>query len=733
MVTTKIMAAERILNQAGCGARLGLWLLTVALVILSGCEKPNWTGSMPAFVTLHGSVQGGHRPISGSSIQVYAAGTGGNDSAARPLLNQPAHSANDGSFSFTIACPSPTSLLYLTAKEGNPGLGPGIENPAIGLMAAAGACGELSSSSFITLNEVTTIGSIWPLASYMSSASHLGSNPGDASFSAALSLAGQLVDISHGASPGGGVPSGYVVQTAKLDSLADILDACINSYGGSAGDGSPCGLLFSLGTLRDVSPPTDTMMAALLIAQAPSQNVSNIYSLVPQGGAFQPNLSATPADWSLPLLPVPGAPVIDPSSGSYSAGQQVTLTDNTPNAVIHYTRDGSAPSASSAVYSSPITLTGNETVRAIAVEQGIDSAASSASYTITGARLVFSTQPANTVAGSLLGPPPVVTVVDSNGNRITSAANPITLSLSSANALSGPTTVTAVRGVASFPHLSVTTAGNGFTLVASSPGLVSTTSAAFSVTSPGITFALPSSSIDVGSTISGSIALGTPAGPGGVTVTLVSSSAKDVAVSPPVLTIASGQSSGAFTLSGVAAGPSTLSATATGYTPASTQVTAVTTAPDSAHLAFITQPVSTLTGAPLSPAPTVSVVDSNGNLMTSAVNPITLALNGSSAAALSGSSTEVAVHGIATFPNLSVTTAGSGLTLTATSPGVVSSTSTAFNVSLPANLLASVPFFDQCRQHPKRHHQSGAPAGPGGVTVSLASSSANDVGVSPSP
>jgi hypothetical protein len=732
VVPTQITTAERILDQTGCGARLGLWLLTIALVILTGCEKPNWTGSMPAFITLHGSVQGGHHPISGSSIQVYAAGTGGSGSAAQPLLSQPAHSASDGGFSFTIACPSTTSQLYLTAEEGNPGFGPGVENPAIGLMAAVGACGELSSSSFITLNEVTTIGSIWPLASYISSASHLGYSPGDASFSTALSLVGQLVNISHGATPGEGVPAGYVVQTAKLDSLADILDACINSYGGSAGDGSPCGLLFSLGTLRDVSPPTDTMMAALLIAQAPSQNVSNIYSLVPQGGAFQPNLSATPADWSLPLLPVPGAPVIDPSSGSYPAGQQVTLTDNTPNAVIHYTTDGSAPSANSAVYNSPFTLTGSETVRAIAVEQGIDSAASSASYTINAARLVFSTQPTNTVAGSLFSRAPAVTVVDSNGDRITSATNPITLSLSSASALSGPTTVTAVQGVASFPHLSVTMAGNGFTLVASSPGLVSSTSAAFSVTSPGITFALPSSSIDVGSTISGSITLGTPAGPGGVTVALVSSSTNDVAVSPSVLTIASGQSSGAFTVSGVAAGSSTLSATAAGYSPASTQVTAVAAAINAAHLVFSTQPTNELAGAVLNPAPAVSVVDSNGNLLTSAVNPVTLALSGSSATALNGSTTVAAVHGIATFPNLSITTAGSGLTLTATSPGVISSTSTAFSVTLPAMTFSLPSSSINVGSTLSGTISLGAPAGPGGVTVMLVSSSANDMGVSPS-
>jgi Chitobiase/beta-hexosaminidase C-terminal domain len=584
-VVERRLQVQGLFDQRVCGVLLGSCLLTIALLALTGCEKPSFTGPLPAFFTVHGSVQGGQHPISGSTIQVYSAGTTGRASSALPLLSQPTHSDSNGNFSLTIACPSGTSQLYITAREGNPGSGPGVVNPAIALMAALGSCDELTTSPSVTVNEVTTVGSIWPLASYMSSATLLGYSPGDRSFSAAVTLVQQLVDASHGTSPGQGVPQGYVVQTAKLDSLADLLDACVNSFGGTAGDGSACGLLFSLGAVHNATPPTDTLQAALLIAQAPDANVTNIFNLVPGGGAYQPTISASPVDWSLPLVQIPGAPVIDPSSGNYPAGQQVTLTDNIPGAVIHYTTDGSAPSSSSAVYTSPIALANSETVRAIAVDEGVNSSTSSASYTVTPAHLVFSTQPSSTPEGSAISPAPAVSMIDSNGNRVAGAQNPIKLSISPGGALSGSTTVPAVQGVATFSNLAILTPGSGFTLTASSPGLVSSTSAPFRVISSsnanslGISFSLPGSSINVGSTMRGSVTLGAPAGAGGVNVTLVSSASKDVGISPSLLTIAAGQSTGSFTLSALAPGTSTLTATAGGYNPASTQVLALAVPP----------------------------------------------------------------------------------------------------------------------------------------------------------
>jgi MYXO-CTERM domain-containing protein len=76
-------------------------------------------------------------------------------------------------------------------------------------------------------------------------------------------------------------------------------------------------------------------------------------------------------------------PLFSPAGGSYQPGQTIALSDVTPNATIYYTTDGSMPTSASAVYSGPIHIAANETVRAIAAGGGYaSSSVSSASYTM---------------------------------------------------------------------------------------------------------------------------------------------------------------------------------------------------------------------------------------------------------------------------------------------------------------------------------------------------------------
>ena len=60
-----------------------------------------------------------------------------------------------------------------------------------------------------------------------------------------------------------------------------------------------------------------------------------------------------------------GAPVATPGSGTYTSTQFVTLTSASSTS-IHYTTDGTSPSCSSGItYSSAITVSSTETVKAI--------------------------------------------------------------------------------------------------------------------------------------------------------------------------------------------------------------------------------------------------------------------------------------------------------------------------------------------------------------------------------
>jgi stage V sporulation protein SpoVS len=85
------------------------------------------------------------------------------------------------------------------------------------------------------------------------------------------------------------------------------------------------------------------------------------------------------------------SPSFSPVAGSYSSAQSVTIGDATSGAVIYYTTDGSTPTTSSLVYSGPISVSANETLKAIAVASGyVTSSAVTAVYNILAATPVFS-------------------------------------------------------------------------------------------------------------------------------------------------------------------------------------------------------------------------------------------------------------------------------------------------------------------------------------------------------
>lgn len=69
--------------------------------------------------------------------------------------------------------------------------------------------------------------------------------------------------------------------------------------------------------------------------------------------------------------------------GTYTSSQALSLSSSTAGASIHYTLDGSTPSASSQTYSSPLTISSSSTLKAVAIKSGLaDSDVFSATYTI---------------------------------------------------------------------------------------------------------------------------------------------------------------------------------------------------------------------------------------------------------------------------------------------------------------------------------------------------------------
>ncbi len=83
-------------------------------------------------------------------------------------------------------------------------------------------------------------------------------------------------------------------------------------------------------------------------------------------------------------------PTFSPAAGTYEGTQNVTISCGTEDATIYYTTDGSTPNTGSEVYSSAISVSSTQTIKAFAVKSGLpDSEVAEAAYTITAGPDVF--------------------------------------------------------------------------------------------------------------------------------------------------------------------------------------------------------------------------------------------------------------------------------------------------------------------------------------------------------
>ncbi len=342
----------------------------LGLLFLSGCGEQLLTKSVapaPHAAGRNGSIYGGQQPVTGATVQLYAVGTTGDGSAATPLFSSPVTSDSSGNFTFAAyTCPTPNTLVYIVATGGNPGLPGPVNNTALALMAAIGQCGNINSSTFININEITTTTSVFSLAPYMTSFDHVGSGPSDtAALITAFGNVSQLVNISNGTVPGPTLLPGYGVPVEQINTLANILAVCVNSAGGVSGDTSSCGQLFQY---TGGSATTNTVTAAIQIASNPSANTSQLFALIPPNSPFQPTLTVAPSTFIVSVLPQAPAPQLTPAGGPFPV--TVTITAALTGTRIYYTTDGSTPTSGSTLYTSPFTISTPTTVNAIAVSPG---------------------------------------------------------------------------------------------------------------------------------------------------------------------------------------------------------------------------------------------------------------------------------------------------------------------------------------------------------------------------
>lgn len=290
--------------------------LLAASVLLSGCALNSTAPpNSAAGVRLAGKVHGGQQPVVGAHVYLFAAGTTGYGAAATSLLTsgtvgsdslgQYVTTDSSGSFAITgdYTCISSTQV-YVLATQGNPGL-PGNEtNPNLALMTALGQCpasGNLQATvPFIFVNEVTTIASVYSLAGFMTDLAHVSSSGtplAQAGIAQAFATVNNLVDITTGTARATTPAGNGTVPQAEINSLANAIASCVNSTGASS---PSCTTLFA-NAQSNGTAPTDTVTAALFIAQNPGANVSNLASIPLPTSPFQPSLSSAPNDLTIAL------------------------------------------------------------------------------------------------------------------------------------------------------------------------------------------------------------------------------------------------------------------------------------------------------------------------------------------------------------------------------------------------------------------------------------------------
>ena len=286
----------------GCAAGGG-----ISSTLTAGVPVPTVTTppAKPGHIT--GLVHGGQQPITGATVQMWAAGTTTGYGAGAVAVGSAVTTDSNGNFDLnpggggSSACLN-GQLNYITATGGSSQGAGGTVNSAAALMLALPAlCNKVITGGLsIVISEVTTVASVWALQQFISITPANGPYAGSAvpwqigtdsgnviGITNAFAQVSQLVNIATGQSANSTLTSTVtgnsfvptltftttiVPDANRIYIVADILAACINTANNSLGNNSlTCSFLFYGVTANGGGglSPTDTIQAAYDIATAP--------------------------------------------------------------------------------------------------------------------------------------------------------------------------------------------------------------------------------------------------------------------------------------------------------------------------------------------------------------------------------------------------------------------------------------------------------------------------------
>jgi hypothetical protein len=323
----------------------------------------------------------------------------------------------------------------------------------------------------------------------------------------------------------------------------------------------------------------------------------------------------------------------------------------------------------------------------------------------TATELRFGQQPTDTPAGSTITPAITVRATNSAGDTDTGFVGTITIDIQnnpSGGSLLGTTSQPAVNGMATFNDLSINNPGTGYTLQATSGLLTPDTSDLFDIgpaTATELRFLQQPTTTVVNQAITPAVTVAATDGTGATDTNFTGT-----------ITVAILSNPGGGTLSGTLSRTAvggvatfndlsinnpgtgyTLQATSGGLTPDTSSLFNITAAP-ATELRFNVQPSDTQVRQTIAPPITVRATDGTGTTDPNFTGTITVAiLNNPGGGTLSGTLSQPAVNGVATFNNLSINQGGNGYTLRATSaPALTPGTSLGFDIFGPSTANSTI-------------------------------------------
>ena len=307
-------------------------------ILLAGCASftsPTSAVSGPSILTypsgIKGSTYGGRQPIDNATITLYQTGTTGYGTGSSVLATTTTDA--NGAFNLSsFSCTTGTEL-YITSTGGDP-YGNGENNVAATLMAGLVSCANIGTLTFVSMNEVTTVATVWSLTPFMTGTVIGAPTTNQTGLAEAFADVSSLVNIATGVSPGAGLPTGTTVPTAEIYTLADALASCVNSVDDGTTTSTGCSTLFANSTPSGGTTATDTVGAALNIARNPGNSVTAIITDAGplQSQPYQPTISSA-NDLTMTIL-YSGSGISSPTAVAIDAGGDVWIANASATASV---------------------------------------------------------------------------------------------------------------------------------------------------------------------------------------------------------------------------------------------------------------------------------------------------------------------------------------------------------------------------------------------------------------